>query len=133
MAEAKKPARDAIAALLAFAVDVDQTPTEAREELEEMGIDVEAFLTRVADRRAAASEEDRTAWLRAARARLKVEEREIPLRYRAMSRGELVAAYKQRQLEAQAFFHKLEDVSEDDLRTLLMDLDDLADGKKEST
>ena len=45
--EASAPKRDGIAALLAFAVDDDQTVEEAEEELRAAGIDVPAFLERV--------------------------------------------------------------------------------------
>ena len=40
-------ARDALTKLLDFAIDYDQTPGEAREELEADGVDVDAFLERV--------------------------------------------------------------------------------------
>jgi hypothetical protein len=46
----------------------------------------------------------------------------------------LVAEYKRRQQQqAQAFFHKLDEISDDDLRTLLTDLDDLEDGHEDPT
>lgn len=39
--------RDPIAALLSFAVDLEESPEEAEAELRAMGVDVEAFLSRV--------------------------------------------------------------------------------------
>ena len=47
---------DPIAALLDFAVDAEQTPEEAEQELREMGVDVDAFLARVRERRAREAE-----------------------------------------------------------------------------
>lgn len=53
MADLKKPTRDPIAALLDFAVGVEQTPEEAQKELREMGVDVAAFLARIRERTSA--------------------------------------------------------------------------------
>ena len=51
MTAPKKPKKDPIACLLGFAVDVEQTPEEAEQELREMGVDVPSFLARVQARR----------------------------------------------------------------------------------
>lgn len=50
--------RDPIASLLDFAVDVEQTPEEAAQELREAGVDVDGFLARVRARRAAEAPAD---------------------------------------------------------------------------
>jgi hypothetical protein len=134
MAEPRKPLRDPIAALLDFGVEVEQSAEEAEQELREMGVDVDAFLARAKGRRAELADRDRTAWLRAAREGLKTEPRSSSSKYGAMGRQQLIAEYHRRQQQqAQAFFHKLDEVSDDDLRTLLMDLDDLDDGQKDPT
>jgi hypothetical protein len=132
MAESKKPPRDPIAALLDFAVDVERTPEEAEKDLRAMGVDVDGFLARARERRARQAEEKRTAWLKTARAELGKEPREPSPKYGSMGRSQLVAEYQRReQRQAQAFFHKLDEVTDDDLRTLLMDLDDLDDGQED--
>lgn len=43
--------KDVLGAMLAWAIDVDQTPSEAEEELRSAGVDVDAFLARVHERR----------------------------------------------------------------------------------
>jgi hypothetical protein len=134
MADSKKPLRDPIAALLDFAVEVEQTPAEAEQELREMGVDIAAFLASARERRARQANEERTAWLRTARERLLKEPEKASSRYGSMARPLLVAEYKRRrQQQAQAFFHKLDEIGDDDLRTLLMDLDDLEDGQEDPT
>jgi hypothetical protein len=126
MAEPKKPSRDPIAALLDFAVDIEETPEEAERELRAMGVDVDSFLAQARERRERHDKVQRTAWLRAARAGLAEEPAQASSMYASLARPQLVAEYRQRQqTQAQAFFHKLDEVSDDDLRTLLMDLDDL--------
>jgi hypothetical protein len=134
MADPKKPLRDPIAALLAFAVDVEQTPEEAEQELRAMGVGVEGFLARSRERRAKQAEEERTAWLTTAREGLTKEPEKSSSKYASMERSQMVAEYQRRQQQqAHAFFHKLDEISDDDLRTLLMDLDDLDDGQADPT
>lgn len=133
MADPKPPLRDPIGALLDFAVDVEQTPEEADQELRAMGVDVDGFLARARARRAGHAEEERTAWLRTAREALRKEPEKPASKYGAIGRPQLVAEYSRRQQQAQAFFHKLDEISDDDLRTLLMDLDDLDDGQEDPT
>lgn len=48
---------DGIGALLEFAVEMEQSPEEAEEELREMGVDVNGFLARVRKRREARKDE----------------------------------------------------------------------------
>jgi hypothetical protein len=132
MADPRKPPRDPIASLLAFSADYEQTPEEAEEELRAGGVDVTGFVSRLKSRLADQAEEVRLAWLTAARENLKtpanVAARE---EYAAMDTKGLVAALKGRQavspVAAQAYFHKLDELTDDDLRTLLTDLDDLED------
>ena len=133
MADPKKPLRDPIAALLDFAVDVEQTPEEAEQELREAGVDVAGFLARARERRARHADEERTAWLRAAREGLRKAPEKGYSRYGTMDRSQLIAEYQGRQHQVQAFFHKLDTIRDDDLRTLLVDLDDLDDGQEDPT
>jgi hypothetical protein len=133
MGDPKKPDRDAIAALLEFSVDYEQTVEEAEQELRAAGVDVASFLARMRERQKRHEEEGRLAWLTTERAKLArraTEPRVVPAKYKAMRNDELIATLRQRQSTpglAQAFFHKLDKITDDDLRTLLMDLDDLDD------
>lgn len=134
MADPKKPLRDPIAALLEFAIDIEQTGDEAEQELREMGVDVDGFLARARERRARQAEEERTAWLRKAREGLRRQSTKTSTRYASMERAQLVAEFKRReQQQSYAFFHKLDEVGDDDLRTLLADLDELDDGQEDPT
>jgi hypothetical protein len=134
MADPKKPQRDPIAALLDFAVDVEQTSDEAEQELRATGVDVDGFLARARERRARQAEEERTSWLKTAREGLRQEPPKSSSKYGSMRRPQLVAEYQQRrQQQAHAFFHKLDEISDDDLRTLLTDLDDLDRGQEDPT
>jgi hypothetical protein len=134
MADPKKPLRDPIAALLDFAVEIEQTSDEAEQELRAQGVDVDSFLSRARARRAEQADAQRTAWLRTAREGLGKDPKALPSNYVSMKRPQLVAEYGRRQQQqAQAFFHKLDEISDDDLRTLLMDLDDLERGQEDPT
>ena len=133
MAESKKSLRDPIAAMLDFAVDVDQTAEEAEQELRDASVDVDGFLARARARRAKQADDERTAWLRTAREALRNNPHQTSSKYDAVPRAQLVAEYKRRQQQTHAFFHKLDEITDDDLRTLLMDLDDLADGQEDPT
>lgn len=129
MAEPKKPTRDPIAALLEFSTEYEQTAEEAEQELRAAGVDVDGFVARLKERLAKQADEGRLGWLTAARAKLdKSGAAVVPDKYKIMDRATLIAELRQRQsvpAQAQAFFHKLDEVKDDDLRTLLMDLDDL--------
>ena len=128
MADPRKPQRDAIDALLRLDVNVDETPAEAEAELRAMGVDVDGFLARARERRAKHDEEKRTAWLRTARTGIGKTTPRSAAKYVAMSHEQLVADFHARkQREVQAYFHKLEEINDDDLRTLLTDLDELDD------
>ncbi len=136
MASSKKPSRDAIAALLRFSADYDQTAEEAEKELRAAGVDVDGFQARLKARLAKQADEDRLAWMTSARAELAKPRHGDAGKYRAMDRTALVANLKARQkspAQAQAFFHKLDEISDDDLRTLLADLDELDDDEEEPT
>ena len=125
MGEAKSR-RDPIASLLASSDD-DVTPEEAEHELRAAGVDVDAFLSRARERKAQHAEAERTAWRRTARAEI---DRVAPVRspkYVSMSRAELMGEYRRREQQQMTAFHKLETVSDDDLRSLLADMDDLED------
>ena len=112
--------RDAIDALLGLDVNVDETPAEAEAELRSMGVDVDGFRARARERRAKHEEAKRTAWLRTARAGIDKTTPRSAAKYATMSHEQLVADFQSRkQREAQAYFHKLEKINDDDLRTLL--------------
>jgi hypothetical protein len=132
MADSRRASRDPIAALLEFSEDYEQTPEEAEEELRAAGVDVGGFVGRLKTRLTDQADEVRLAWLTTARATPKTPA-DIPVRgkYVGMERKTMLAALKLRQTsspeQAQAYFHKLDEVKDDDLRTLLTDLDDLDD------
>lgn len=132
MADSQKASRDPIAALLEFSEDYEQTPEEAEHELRAAGVDVVGFVGRLKTRLTDQADEVRLGWLTTARATLKTTaDISVRERYAAMDRKTLLAALKIRQTsspeQAQAYFHKLNEVKDDDLRTLLTDLDDLDD------
>ncbi len=137
MAEPKKPTRDPIAALLEFSTDYEQTAEEAEQELRTAGVDVDGFAMRLRERLAKQADEARLEWLTTARAKLaKSGVTVIPSRYETMDHAALIADLRERQslpAQAQAFFHKLDEVKDDDLRTLLTDLDDLARDDEDPT
>jgi hypothetical protein len=137
MGDPKEPARDPIASLLEFSADCEQTAEEAEQQLRAAGVDVDGFVTRLKERLAKQADEVRLGWLTAARARIsKSRATAIPYNYKTMSRASLIVALKERQsspAQAQAFFHKLDEVTDEDLRTLLMDLDDLDADDKDPT
>jgi len=129
MADPKRPARDPIASLLESSVEYEQTADEAELELRAKGVDVDGFAARLKARLAKQQEEARLSWLSAARTKLaKSDPTVVPEKYKAMDRGSLIAELRNRQAaqaQAQAFFHKLDEVKDEDLRTLLVDLDEL--------
>jgi hypothetical protein len=134
MPDPKKPQRDAIAALLDLAAKDDQTAEEAEVELRAAGVDVDGFLTRLRTRLDRQAEENRLTWLHDARRRLETRPgRPVPDDLLRMDHAALVARVQKRQGEdgQHAYFHKLEELKDDDLRTLLMDLDDLGANDKE--
>jgi hypothetical protein len=137
LSEPKKPVRDAVAALLDLAAGDEQTPEEAEAELRANGVDVDGFLGRLRTRLKNQAEEGRLAWLTSARAKLpKGGPTSILETYKAMDRGSLVAEFKNRQTlaeRAQAWHHKLDEITDDDLRTLLMDFDALDAAAKDKT
>jgi hypothetical protein len=133
MTNSKTPPRDAIGAILSFATDEDQTPEEAAEELKAAGVDVEAFLARLDERVKEQEKAKRLAWLAEAQERVaKRKARRRPARdYSDMDHDALVKMLQERQAAGQQVaFHKLEDLDDADLRTLLLDLDD-DDGEEE--
>jgi hypothetical protein len=125
MTDSKIRPRDPVAALLDFSEDCEETADEARQELLAQGVDVDGFLSKVRARLAAQAEAERTAWL--VNAREQLSKRLPPTSsdlYGAMDRASLLSALKARPA-ASAYFHKLETIEDEDLRTLLADLDDL--------
>lgn len=128
MPSSKKPPHEVINALLDLSADEDRTFEEAEAELRAAGVDVQAFLGRVKGRIKAQAEEDRLAWLSEARRGLAaVKPKKAHRDYKELDRGALMALVQERQ--AQVAFHKLNEQTDDDLRTMLMDLDELHDDK----
>jgi hypothetical protein len=126
MPSSKKPPHEVINALLDLSADEDQTFEEAQAELGAAGVDVAGFLGRLNARLKTQAEEERLAWLSDARralssARVKKAARD----YKDLDRTALIALVQERQ--AHVAFHKLEEQTDDDLRTTLMDLDELDD------
>ncbi|MGD0679577.1 MAG: hypothetical protein ABSC94_29665 [Polyangiaceae bacterium] len=128
MPSSKKPPHEVINALLDLSADEDQTFEEAEAELRAAGVDVHAVLGRVKGRIKAQAEEDRLAWLSEARRGLAaVKPKKAHRDSTELDRGALMALVQERQ--AQVAFHKLNEQTDDDLRTMLMDLDELDDDK----
>lgn len=128
MTKPRKTQRETIDALLEFSSEhLDETT--ARAELEASGVDVAAFLTKVRSKVKAAQDEKRLAWLREGREALQRNATVNPSpRYLGMARPELEARLRARPMgggEAGAFFHKLEELTDDDLRSLLADIEEL--------
>jgi hypothetical protein len=123
MPDPKKSPRDAIAALLDLAAKDDQTADEAEAELRAAAVDVDGFLTRLRTRLSEEANAERLYWRTSARP---------PAReYKDLDRPALIAIVQERQ--AHVAFHKLAEQTDDDLRTLLMDLDELADDDENPT
>jgi hypothetical protein len=130
MPDAKKPAHEVISGLLDLSADEDQTFEEAEAELRAAGVDVAGFVGRLKVRLQAQSEEDRLAWLSGARRGLSSARTKTAARdYKDLDRTALTALVQERQ--AHVAFHKLAEQTDDDLRTMLMDLDELADDDKD--
>jgi hypothetical protein len=129
MSDPRKP-RHVVSGLLDWGEQDEREPTVAAtaEELAAAGVNVPAFLTRVRGRIAQVEEEDRLRWRDDARQKMATHAQEPTGRYDAHDHAALVAELSRRQAGAggtQAFFHKLEELTDDDLRTLLEDQDAL--------
>lgn len=131
----KKSPKKALDDLVDFAHLSDDAPVDAEAELRSAGVDVSAFLAKVHEGIARVEDEERLAWLRAARETASKPERtRSASKYAGLSRAELEGLVRKRDVgggEASAYFHKLEKHTEEDLRTLLEDLDDLEDEEPE--
>ena len=129
MSSPRKP-RDVVSGLLDWVEEDEQAPTESDTdaELAAAGVDVGAFLATVRGRIAQVEEEERLRWREEARKKIAAHRHERTGRYDAFDHAALVAELSRRQApsgSAQAFFHKLEELTDDDLRTLLEDQDAL--------
>jgi hypothetical protein len=132
MPDPKKSPRDAIVALLELAAKDDPTADEAEAELRAAGVDVDGFLTRLRTRLADEANAERLSWLASARRDLASHRARRPARdYKDLDRPGLIALVQERQ--AHVAFHKLQEQTDDDLRTMLMDLDELADDNEDPT
>ncbi|MBI1945009.1 MAG: hypothetical protein HYS27_04895 [Deltaproteobacteria bacterium] len=121
MGEKKDP--DVLGAALAFAEDRSPTPEEARKELEAQGVDVDAFHTKVFARVRAAQKAQRLAWQDAARAKVdKFNEVDWPESdFKPLAREQLVLKLREVP-EARAHMKNLDELTDDDLRTILADI-----------
>lgn len=125
----RKP-RDVVSGLIDW-VEQDEEATvqsDTEAELAAAGADVPAFLARVRDRIAHVEEADRLKWRDEAQKKMAAHRQERTGRYDEYDRAALLAELSRRQaaqVGAQAFFHKLEVVTDDDLRSLLEDQDAL--------
>jgi len=133
VSDPKDRPRDPIAAMLTLSVEIEQSPADAEAELRELGVDVDLFLARVRQRRAQEDEHERLAWLRAARDSLETGVIPVPSRYMTMDHEQLVDEFRRREQQAHAYFHKLERLTDDDLRSLLADLDELERDEEDPT
>lgn len=121
--------------LIYFADVSDDSSSDATEELRAAGVNIDAFMAEVSARILQVEDEDRLAWLRAAREKgAWSEPNSRTAKYAGFSHHELVGHVRKREVaggQASAFFYKLDRLTEEDLRTLLEDLDDLDDGSEE--
>lgn len=128
MPDPKRPAHEVFGALLDASADEEQTYDEAAAELRVAGVDVEGFIGRLKVRLQAQADEERLSWLSTARQGMSAVRAPRALQdYRGLDRQALIARVTERQ--AQVGFHKLEEQTDDDLRSMLMDLDELDDDK----
>jgi hypothetical protein len=129
MTSPRKP-RDVVSGLLDW-VEEDEHASATADidaELAAAGADVPAFLARLRTRISVVEEEERLRWREEARKKIAAHRHERTGRYDAYDHAALVAELARRQAGAsgaQAFFHKLEELTDDDLRTLLEDQDAL--------
>ena len=129
MTSARQP-REVVSGLLDWVEKDEQPPTasETDAELAAAGVDVPAFLARVRGRIAQVEEEERLRWREEARKKIAAHRHERTGRYDGYDHAALAAELSRRHAGAggaQAFFHKLEELTDDDLRTLLEDQDAL--------
>lgn len=121
--------------LIYFADVSDDSSSDATEELRAAGVNIDAFMAKVGDRIRQIEDEDRLAWLRAAREKVAwAGPTSRAASYAGLSHDELVGHVREREVgggQASAFFYKLDRLTEEDLRTLLEDLDDLGEGSEE--
>jgi hypothetical protein len=125
----QKKDRDLVSALLELCEQHEPTDAEVDEELRAEGIDVPAFLARVDARVKEVQEEDRLALLRSAKEKAKARQARPRSRlYDRMDHSALVAEYSKRQAanpQAATFHRNFDEMTDDDLRTLLEDQDEL--------
>jgi hypothetical protein len=129
MTRPRKP-RDVVSGLLDWAEKDEQAPSAAETDadLATAGADVPAFLARVRERIAQVEEQERLRWREEARKKMAAHRPGRTGRYDGHGHDALLAELSRRQANAgaaQAFFHKLEELTDDDLRTLLEDQDAL--------
>lgn len=130
MSDPKKPKKDqdAVDAMLSSALDRVPSVEEAEAELREDGVDVAAFLAGLDAKLKPYRDAARLSALNAAR-RAVMEDRQRPTtrspsKYSTMDRAALRKEVEQRGL-AGVHFNKLQELTDDDLRTWLEDDDDL--------
>jgi hypothetical protein len=126
----RKP-HEVVSGVLDWAEHDEETTTKSDvdDELAAAGADVPGFLARVRERITEVEEHDRLSWREEARRKIAAQTQMRTGRYDALDHAALVAEVSRRQTAtagaAQAFFHKLEELTDEDLRTLLEDQDAL--------
>jgi hypothetical protein len=128
----QKKDRDIVGALFALSEQHEPNDAELDEELRAEGVDVPAFLARVDARVKEVQEDERLALLRSARQKAAANRaRPRSHLYDGMGHSALVAEYTRRRVvdpQALAFHRNFEEMTDDDLRTLLEDQDEIKEG-----
>ena len=127
MTTPRKP-RDILAELLGEPDGEAMTKEEIAAELAGARVDVPAFLAKVRARVKEVDEAERLAWKEAARKKLASRRTISTGKYEHSDRETLLAEIARRQArsdQTRAYFHKLEELADEDLRTWLEDDDSL--------
>lgn len=128
MTTPRKP-RDVVSDLLSWSEADEQHSDDAAvdDELAAAGVDVPTFLEKVRARIADVESKERLAWRADARKKIAAHRARASQKYDSYDRSMLMTELAKRQAsgEARAFFHKFEDLPDEDLRTLLEDHDSL--------
>jgi|ERR1022692_48395 hypothetical protein len=121
MTKRDKEDREDVLALLEDVADHDQTPEEAQQELLGDGVNVSAFLARVQQAMDHQKKDERLAWRREAEKNTEDFKRshDVRVRFASMSRAQLQV--EARKYATETHFKKLEEQTDEDLRTLLAD------------
>jgi hypothetical protein len=122
----RKP-REVLSGLIDWSENASQDEAGLDEELAAAGVDVPAFLAKVRTRMAIVAEASRLSWRDEAQRKMAARKTVPSGKYSKLGHDALLAELTRRQAAgvAQAWFHKFEELTDDDLRTLLEDQDAL--------